>query len=105
MDAALENFKPFDAPAKGVILGDMFELGEASHEEHQKIADKIATMGLPMVMLVGKEFSRCQVSPDFKVFRDNESLMQFLGNSHLRGYLFLIKGSRGMKLEHVIGKL
>jgi UDP-N-acetylmuramoyl-tripeptide--D-alanyl-D-alanine ligase len=31
MEAALESFRKFDAPLKGVILGDMFELGEASH--------------------------------------------------------------------------
>ena len=105
MDAALENFKTFDAPAKGIILGDMFELGEASYEEHQKIADKLATMKLPMVLLTGEEFSRCQVAPGFKVFRDNESLIQFLENSKPRGYLFLIKGSRGMKLEIVADKL
>jgi len=105
MDAALENFKTFDAPLKGIILGDMFELGEASHEEHQKIADKLATMKVQMVLLTGEEFSQCRVSPDFKVFRDNESLIQFMENSKPRGYLFLIKGSRGMKLENVADKL
>jgi len=105
MDAALENFKTFDAPTKGIILGDMFELGEASHEEHQKITDKLASMDLSMVLLTGEEFSRCKVFPDFKVFRNNESLIQFLENSQPRGYLFLIKGSRGMKLENVADKL
>jgi len=105
MDAALENFKTFDAPVKGIILGDMFELGESSHEEHQKIADKVASMGLTMVLLTGEEFSQCRVSPEFKVFRDNESLIHFLESSKPRGYLFLIKGSRGMKLEDVADKL
>ena len=105
MDAALENFKTFDTPVKGIILGDMFELGESSREEHQKIADKVASMRLPMVLLTGEEFSRCRVSPEIKVFRDNDSLIQFLENSNPRGYLFLIKGSRGMKLENVADKL
>jgi len=105
MDAALENFKTFDAPAKGIILGDMFELGEASHEEHQKITDKLALMDLSMVLLTGPEFSRCRVAPDFKVFRDKESLIQYLENSKPQGYVFLIKGSRGMKLENVADKL
>jgi len=105
MEAALENFKTFDAPTKGIILGDMFELGEASREEHQKIADKIRSMHLSMVLLTGPEFSRCQVAPDFKVFRDLNSLIHYLENYKPIGYLFLIKGSRGMKLENVADKL
>lgn len=105
MDAALENFKMFDAHLKGIILGDMFELGEASREEHQKIADKIRSMNLSMVLLTGPEFSQCRVAPDVKVFLDIDSLIQYLENYKPRGYLFLIKGSRGMKLENVLEKL
>jgi UDP-N-acetylmuramyl pentapeptide synthase len=38
MKAALDNFDKIDAKNKLVILGDMFELGETSDEEHQNIA-------------------------------------------------------------------
>jgi UDP-N-acetylmuramoyl-tripeptide--D-alanyl-D-alanine ligase len=105
MDAALENFKTFEAPLKGVILGDMFELGEASHEEHQKIADKLASMSLSMVLLTGKEFSNCTVGSNIQVFQDNELLIKYLESINPQGYLFLIKGSRGMRLESVADKL
>ena len=105
MEAALESFRKFDAPLKGVILGDMFELGEASHEEHQKIADSLDSMNLSMVFLTGKEFSQCRVSPNFKVFENNESLILYLEDFKPQGYLFLIKGSRRMKLEEVAAKL
>ena len=44
MEAALENFKTFVQKPKGVILGDMFELGETAADEHQKIVDKLEQM-------------------------------------------------------------
>jgi len=105
MEAALENFKTFDAPLKGVILGDMFELGEAAQDEHQKIADKLSTMKLDMVLLAGKEFSRCQVSSGFQVFNDIALLINYIEHLNPKGVLFLLKGSRGMRLENVVDKL
>ncbi len=105
MEAAIENFKTFDAPLKGVILGDMFELGESSPEEHQKIADKVASIDLSMVLLAGKEFSKCHVPSGFFVCENTEQLISHIDSIHPEDYLFLIKGSRGMKLESVIGRL
>jgi UDP-N-acetylmuramoyl-tripeptide--D-alanyl-D-alanine ligase len=105
MDAALENLKTFNEPLKGVILGDMFELGEISHEEHQKIADKLAGMKLSIVLLAGEEFSKCQVPSYFHLFESNALLISFIKDIHPRGYLFLVKGSRKMKLEDVVDML
>ena len=105
MDAALENFKAFDAPLKGVILGDMLELGEASHEEHQKIADKLSTMNLAMALLTGPEFSKCKVPSEAILFEDTSLLINYIENTVPQGFLFLLKGSRGMKLENVVSKL
>ena len=105
MEAALENFRTFDAPLKGVILGDMFELGESSHEEHQKIADKLALMNLSMILLSGTEFSRCQVASNIFTFETNQLLISYLESIKPTGYLFLVKGSRGMKLENVAERL
>ena len=105
MDAALENFKAFDAPLKGVILGDMFELGETSHEEHQKVVNKLMTMNFALVVLTGKEFSKCRVPSGFLVFENNTLLINYIESLNPKGYLFLIKGSRGMKLETVADKL
>jgi UDP-N-acetylmuramoyl-tripeptide--D-alanyl-D-alanine ligase len=105
MEAALENFLTLEGPLKGVILGDMFELGEGSNEEHQKIADKLQAMDLSTILLVGREFSKCKTTSNFHVFEDLSLLIRYLENLNPRGYLFLVKGSRGMKLEQVIEKL
>ena len=39
MRAAIENFKKHSAPHKLLILGDMFELGDYSKEEHQNLVN------------------------------------------------------------------
>ncbi len=105
MEAALDNFSTFDAPLKGVILGDMFELGESSQKEHQKIADKLAGMDLSLILLTGKEFSKCNVASNILTFENNELLIDYITDLNPKGYLFLIKGSRGMKLEDVAQRL
>ena len=105
MEAALENFNYFEAPLKGVILGDMLELGESARGEHQQIANKLETMDLSIILLLGREFSGCRVSSKIQVFPDKESLIGCLKKLMPEGYLILIKGSRGMKLENVIEML
>lgn len=103
--AALENFAQLDVPAKGVILGDMLELGTVSQEEHQKIVDLLIAMKLDMVFLVGPLFSGCHLPDTFQRFNDSNELAAFLKNEQLTGYHFLIKGSRGMKLESIVPSL
>lgn len=105
MEAALINFDTFEVPLKGVILGDMLELGDTSPEEHQKIADRLAAMNLSIVLLAGKMFSKCRVPSNFLLFEESSSLADYLELKRLQGYLFLIKGSRGMKLETVLSRL
>ena len=56
MAAAIENFRVMDVPQKMAILGQMGELGEVSHEEHQKVVDQLKAAGLENVWLVGDEF-------------------------------------------------
>ena len=99
--AALENFMLLEAPKKAVLLGDMLELGAVSQEEHQKIVDYIITMKVDLVILTGTRYSSCQLPPDFLHFPNAAALEEFLGKEPLKGYLILIKGSRGMKLESV----
>lgn len=99
--AALENFKLIEAPKKAIVLGDMLELGEVSQEEHQKIVDFLITMKVDLVILTGPRYSGCQLPPEFLHFPNAAALEEFLGKEKLTGYLILIKGSRGMKLESV----
>jgi UDP-N-acetylmuramoyl-tripeptide--D-alanyl-D-alanine ligase len=99
MRAALENFDQMASQRKGVILGDMLELGDVSTEEHQKIVNFVKTMKLELVLLVGPRFAGCTLPSSFRHFGHLEKLQEFLREMKLTGYLLLIKGSRGMKLE------
>ena len=101
MRAALDSFNNLIEPNKALILGDMFELGEASIEEHQKIVDLLASLDIPLVILTGNQFSQCRTPERFLVFNDNELLKNHLKKIKPKGFFFLIKGSRGMKLEKV----
>ncbi|HEY5511238.1 MAG TPA: UDP-N-acetylmuramoyl-tripeptide--D-alanyl-D-alanine ligase [Prolixibacteraceae bacterium] len=99
--AALENFAMLEAPKKAIILGDMLELGDVAPEEHQKIIDYLSTIKTDLVILTGAQYSGCHLPAEFLHFLSATALAEFLGKEQLSGYLILIKGSRGMKLESV----
>ena len=105
MRAALLSFSKINSASKAVILGDMFELGETSLEEHQKVVDLVASLGFSMVLLTGDQFSKCKSPDNFMVFENNSLLAKYIEDSQPSGFFFLIKGSRGMKLESIVGKL
>jgi UDP-N-acetylmuramoyl-tripeptide--D-alanyl-D-alanine ligase len=99
MEASLTNFaslKSDDAP-KWVILGDMFELGEYSQSEHQKIADLALSLGFQKVLLVGQSF--CDTVSTARRFLSTADALLYLEEGDVKGKLILIKGSRGMQLE------
>ena len=58
MRVAIDNFRQMQVDHKMAILGDMRELGEASAEEHQRIADMLLDCHFEQVWLVGDEFAR-----------------------------------------------
>ena len=103
MAAALENFNTMAADSKIVILGDMFELGEQTAEEHQCLIDLVISFDFSAVYFVGAHFSACETSKtkaDF--FKTTESFCKALKAKEIKDNLILIKGSRGMALETVV---
>lgn len=105
MRAALVNFDQLASPKKGVILGDMLELGEDSAREHQEIVDLLLTLKLEIVLLVGHHFETCRLPDTFRHFKQLEELRSFLKEMQLSEYFILIKGSRGIRLETIIADL
>jgi UDP-N-acetylmuramoyl-tripeptide--D-alanyl-D-alanine ligase len=97
--AALENFAGLRAEKKGVILGDMFELGTVSQAEHQKMVDYLSGMNLDLILLTGPYYSGCRIPGNFHSFSNTDDLIAYLNLEKPSGYFLLIKGSRGMKLE------
>ena len=83
MMAALENFRQMEAAHKVAILGDMKELGEGSHEEHQKVVDFLKECGFERVMLVGPEFGGTVSS--FEHYKDVKEVEALLAAHPLQG--------------------
>jgi len=99
--AALENFSHLKFLRKGVILGDMLELGPDANVEHQKIVDFLATLDLDLVLLTGSHYAGCKRPATFHCYNEPAELVAYLKETQLSEYLLLIKGSRGMKLETI----
>lgn len=103
MEVALSNFNGMNVSNKVLILGDMFELGTISKEEHQKIVDKALLMEVEKVIFYGKEFSNVsKQAPNVFFFAEKDDLLSFLKEKPLENTYCLIKGSRGSKLEDVL---
>lgn len=96
MDAALRNFNDMNIEPKMAIIGDMGELGDASAEEHQKIADFLKSSDIKEVWLVGEEFGKTECG--FRKFSNVEEVKETIGKNHPEGYCILIKGSHSTRL-------
>lgn len=103
MAASVTNFAKAKAAKKVVILGDMFELGPDSAEEHRKLGDLLAGLNFNEVLLCGQEMlAAAQPYPQFKYFETKAALTSWLQQHPLQDTHLLIKGSRGMGLESLL---
>lgn len=100
MKVALENFSKIKKASKVVILGDMFELGNESSIEHQKIVNLADAFCFSQTLYVGAHFYKAQTKN--KQFENFEALEAYLFENTLENQSVLIKGSRGMQLERVL---
>jgi UDP-N-acetylmuramoyl-tripeptide--D-alanyl-D-alanine ligase len=98
MAVAIENFANYRSDKKLVLLGDMFELGEYSHAEHQKIVNLLEEKKLQNVVLVGEEFFKLDTK-QYQKFKTTLECLNYLKNLNVSENTILIKGSRGMKME------
>jgi len=98
MKAAIDNFGKYPAEKKLTLLGDMFELGEFSSREHEKIIELLDNNHLDNVILVGAQFKNV-AQTKYITFDTTEACKEHLRKQLLSGYTILIKGSRGMKME------
>ncbi|MDR0969289.1 MAG: UDP-N-acetylmuramoyl-tripeptide--D-alanyl-D-alanine ligase [Lentimicrobiaceae bacterium] len=102
MELTIRGFNEMKGTKKMVILGDMFELGMYSENEHREIVKLVDSFHFEEIFLVGKNFSNVAKVKQIKTFETTEALCAFFGSNKPRGFSILIKGSRGMALEKLI---
>lgn len=102
MKAALENFSKMEAQHKIVILGDMFELGETSVEEHHQIATQALNSNAKQCIFVGPLFCKSDAAQTQQCFQNVPDAMNYLKTLSIKENTILIKGSRGMKMEQIL---
>lgn len=92
MQAAINAFK-----GDTYILGEMRELGEYSHLEHQNIVNMLLERKADRVLLVGEEY-KATTAP-YPIYDNVQALCAALKEEPIQSAHILLKGSRGNKLE------
>ncbi|MDQ3536309.1 MAG: UDP-N-acetylmuramoyl-tripeptide--D-alanyl-D-alanine ligase [Bacteroidota bacterium] len=106
MRAAIQNLKLMDADKKTVVLGDMYELGHVSEEEHRGIGELLKECNFNHVLLYGKAMIAAQKAfHPAEHFIDKEELKNRIRELNLQNNLVLIKASRSLGLESIVEDL
>jgi len=109
MMVAIENIGKLSADRKVLILGDMFELGEESATEHEAVIRKALDTKVGERIFIGKEFLaqkwkfKGRKPTDFTFHATVEDAIAGLKFHPIKNSTVLIKGSRGMALERLVG--
>lgn len=105
MKLSIESFIGSVQNKKGVIVGDMLELGSYSEIEHRKITDYLLNQKLDCLIFVGEKFKKALegnlIVPNYW-FPDSDTALSWFTNQKFEDFTFLLKGSRGMKIEKIL---
>ncbi len=106
MLAAITNFIQLDSNNKIAILGDMFELGDESIDEHKKIVEILTKEPSVKTFFIGKDFYSNKIDINHVFFFENFlSFAEKFKSIPIENKTILIKGSRGMALEKTLDLL
>lgn len=103
MTVAIENFLQLESTGKILVLGDMFELGKESEQEHKAIVDLLLNENEVKCYFIGTDFyfNKLEKS-NFNFYKTFEEFSTDLASTALKNSTVLIKGSRGMALERTL---
>lgn len=100
-------------PRKIAVLADMLELGKFSRAAHRQVGEFLAESGINILVAIGENsFYTTQGSLNAGLaakniyhFRNNQEAIEPLKKILVRGDVILVKGSRAMKMEEIVGTL
>lgn len=99
VEAALLNFDKNYSGNKILLLGDMLELGGESDNEHLYIIKLSQKLNFSEAVFVGKNFGKHAGISEARFFETSEKASEWLIKQNYKDSFFLIKGSRGSKME------
>lgn len=103
MEYSVLNFSKNKNPRKIIILGDMFEVGKDSFDEHKKLIDYTASLNFTQRIFVGINFFEHKAEQDDVLFfKTTNEAIDWFKKREVPGTEILIKGSRGMALERLL---
>ncbi len=101
-----------DAPRKIAVLSDMLELGEASIQWHHAIGKQVVSMRVDRLLATGPmsratvEAAQCAGMTESALhFESKKELTAYLKGFLAPGDVVLVKGSRGMRMEDIVGQI
>ncbi|MES2772995.1 MAG: UDP-N-acetylmuramoyl-tripeptide--D-alanyl-D-alanine ligase [Bacteroidota bacterium] len=101
MSAAIDNFAKLHADNKILFLGGMMELGNESIEEHKNLLNLVAKYPWKDVILVGGDFKN--IEHGYRYFDNSLQAAEWWTGRQTEGNYLLVKGSRSMTMEKIIG--
>jgi UDP-N-acetylmuramoyl-tripeptide--D-alanyl-D-alanine ligase len=103
MKNAIESFSKMENNDKFLILGDMFELGSTSDDEHLAVFNLVNSLKINAIY-VGKNFKQINKNAD-NFFNNKNELIENLKLFPIKNKLILLKASRGIGLESIVDLL
>jgi UDP-N-acetylmuramoyl-tripeptide--D-alanyl-D-alanine ligase len=105
MQVAISNFAKMPQIQKVLILGDMFEMGPNANQEHDELLQWCTQFGFTKIYTLGDHFAAISVNSGISTPSSMEELGEEIKTVDYQNTAFLIKGSRGMKMERVVDYL
>ena len=114
MAAAIETLAAITCPGNRIaVLGDMFELGAQSRNQHRRLGKRVARAGIDRLYLLGQraeDVKKGALRAGMKaetiiIGHDHSDLATRIRHRVRKGDWLLFKGSRGMKMENVWAQL
>lgn len=101
MQASIESFVRLGGD-QVVVLGDMFELGEYSREEHLKIIDLVEQFNFIDIIYIGNMFYSLSSGKSGHFFNNIEEAKAYFKSQNYQDKNILMKGSRGIAVEKIL---
>jgi len=110
---ALSELEVFESGRRWAVLGDMLELGSFTEKGHADVGKRAGSLGIDFLVTVGeraKDIAKAAIDagiPEDHVYYFNSSpeAGRFLQDKIHENDILLIKGSQGMRMEHIVKEL